>query len=79
VDRELVQQPIGASVMSFAFVVVALTFASFAPSVFKGEGPASRSFGPFTPAAESANGRLAMLGFSALLLVELLKGNTPLF
>ncbi len=79
VDRELVQQPIGAATMAFAFTVVALTFATFAPTVFKNEGPKDRKFGPFTPKAETWNGRLAMLGFSGLLLVELLKGNNPLF
>lgn len=73
------QHPIGASTMAFFAVVVAMTFASFAPAVFTGEGPASRKFGPFTPSAELLNGRLAMLGFSSLLLVELVKGNTPLF
>lgn len=65
--------------MAFAFTVVALTFATFAPTVFKNEGPKDRKFGPFTPKAETWNGRLAMLGFSGLLLVELLKGNNPLF
>lgn len=59
VDRELVEAPLagGAAVMGFGFVVIALTFATFAPKVFANEDPAARSFGPFTPAAESLNGR----------------------
>lgn len=44
-----------------------------------GEKPDSRSFGPFTPLLEAWTGRVAMLGFSGLLLVELLKGNNPVF
>lgn len=57
VDRDLVEKPLGASVLFFGFVVVATALASFAPQVYKGEGPASRSFGPFTPKAELSNGR----------------------
>ena len=44
-----------------------------------GELPDSRSFGPFTPFAERWTGRVAQLGFAGLLLVELVKGNTPVF
>ncbi len=44
-----------------------------------GEKPDSRSFGPFTPFLEAWTGRIAMLGFSGLLLVELIKGNNPVF
>ena len=44
-----------------------------------GELPDSRSFGPFTPFAERWTGRVAQLGFAGLLLVELIKGNTPVF
>ena len=79
VDQELVQQPIGAAVLAFAGVVVAITFASLCPAVYNSEGPASRSFGPFTPRAALLNGRMAMLGFVGVLLVELVRGNVPLF
>ena len=44
-----------------------------------GELPDSRSFGPFTPFVERWTGRVAQLGFAGLLLVELIKGNTPVF
>ncbi len=57
VDRELVEAPYGASIFFFAFTVVAIAIASFAPKVYKGEGPDDRSFGPFTPKAEQFNGR----------------------
>lgn len=57
VDRDLVEKPLGASVLFFGFVVVATALASFAPQVYKGEGPDARSFGPFTPKAELSNGR----------------------
>lgn len=79
VDRELVEAPVGASTFFFAFLVIALSFASFAPQVYKGLKPADRSVGPFNASAELLNGRLAMLGFASLLVVELLKGNTALF
>lgn len=33
------------------------------------------AFGPFTPDAEVANGRFAMIGFASLLVIELVKGS----
>ena len=57
VDRELVEKPLGLTTLFFGFVVVTTALASFAPQVYKGEGPSSRSFGPFTPTAELSNGR----------------------
>lgn len=65
--------------LGFGAVVALLTYASIAPQFQAGEKPDSRSVGPFTPFAEKWNGRLAMLGFSGLLLVEIIKGNSPLF
>lgn len=56
----------------------AVTFATFAPKVLANQGPSDRSFGPFTPSAELTNGRVAQVGFAALLLVELFK-QAPLF
>ena len=44
-----------------------------------GEKPDARTFGPFTPFRERWVGRVAQLGFAGLLLVELLKGNNPVF
>ena len=63
--------------MAFLFVVVALSYATFAPKVLsKGKPlePADRAFGPFTASAEMTNGRAAMLGFVALLAVEFVRG-----
>jgi hypothetical protein len=38
----------------------------------------SGSLGPFTPAAEMLNGRVAMIGFATLLIIEGIRG-VPLF
>ncbi|CAK0787211.1 hypothetical protein CVIRNUC_010427 [Coccomyxa viridis] len=65
--------------LGFGAVVTLLTYASIAPQFQAGEKPDSRSVGPFTPFAEKWNGRIAMLGFTGLLLVEILKGNSPVF
>lgn len=59
--------------------MVLISLATFAPLVFNSEKPGKRSFGPFTPGLEMLLGRAAMLGFSGLLVVEMLKGNTALF
>ena len=79
VDEALVDSPVGAATLFFGAVVVATTFATFAPMVYSNGKAEERSVGPFTPRAELANGRAAMMGFLALLVVEGLKGNTPLF
>lgn len=75
VDQKQVEAPHGFSTLAFFFVVVMLSFATFAPKVFKDESLTSRSVGPFTPAKELINGRAAMLGFVALLVAELVKGS----
>ena len=79
VSEALVDKPVGASPLFYGFVIVAITYASFAPLVFGQGQAAERSIGPFTPRAELTNGRAAMLGFAALLVVEAVKGNTALF
>ncbi len=79
VDGEIVEKALGASDLSFAFLVVVITLATFAPLVYKGEKPDARSFGPFSPQLETTVGRVAQLGFLGLVLVEVLKGNTPVF
>lgn len=58
-DLELVERPIGMSTLYFGFVVVMLAYASFAPRL-QGLEPKDRQFGPFSAAAELANGRAAM-------------------
>lgn len=53
-----------------AVVITALVFtaASFAPFI-KG-GDSNKASGPFTPAAELLNGRIAMLGLLTMLCIE---------
>ena len=79
VDGTLVEKPIGMSTLLYGFVIVFMSLATFAPIVNNNETVGSRSAGPFTPGLEKTVGRTAMLGFAGLLLVELLKGNTPVF
>lgn len=50
-----------------------IAVASFIP-MLKGADPTA-AFGPFTRAAEVANGRAAMIGIAGLLIVELTKGS----
>lgn len=63
VDQDLVEKSIGASPFFFAFAVIAITFATFAPSVFADQKPGDRAFGPFTASAEMFNGRAGGLDF----------------
>ena len=70
VDDEYVEKGHALSDIGFFAVVVITTMASLYPRLLAEEKPDARSFGPFTPAAEALNGRAAMLGFLALLVVE---------
>lgn len=79
VDGEIVEKALGASDLSFAFIVALITLGTFAPLVYKGEKPDARSFGPFSPKLETTVGRVAQIGFLGLVLVEMIKGNTPVF
>lgn len=79
VNYELVEPALLVSDLSYGFVVMLVTLATFAPLVMSGEKPGARSFGPFTKTTETLVGRAAMLGFAGLVLVELAKGNTALF
>lgn len=80
VNERYVESAIGISSVTFAGAVVLLTMATFAPMVLAGESLTSRSFGPFKPSVELSVGRLAMVGFSGLVLVEtILRGNTAIF
>lgn len=68
-------------------VLTAIAFiaASFIPMLGSSPGrPLGGStkrepFGPFTPAAETLNGRAAMIGFAALLALEAARGGTAFF
>ncbi|EIE20463.1 hypothetical protein COCSUDRAFT_18438 [Coccomyxa subellipsoidea C-169] len=80
VEGDLKEHALGLSSLGFGAIVALLTYASIAPQFQAGTlQPDSRSFGPFTPFLEAWTGRVAMLGFSGLLLVELIKGNNPVF
>ena len=59
--------------MPFERQILNSSLASSVGCVQGGDG-GDGGFGPFTPEAESANGRLAMLGFAAVLLMELASG-----
>jgi hypothetical protein len=63
--------------ISFIALVQLIAYASLVP-IINGESTDARSFGPFNAKAERWNGRLAMLGFAALLLDEFIR-QTPVF
>lgn len=80
VNEKYVEKATGLSGITFAGAVVLLTIATFAPMVLNNEGLSSRSFGPFKPSLEITLGRVAMLGFTGLVLVEtLVRNNTAIF
>lgn len=56
---------------------VLLTFVLFASAslIPMIQGTTREAFGPLTPKAEELNGRAAMIGFAALLIVEGVKGS----
>eukprot|EP00803_Ostreobium_quekettii_P005272 evm.model.scf_3647.2 EVM.evm.TU.scf_3647.2 scf_3647:5004-5492(-) len=53
--------------LSVGLLSALITIATLVPVV---QGVRYEGAGPFSPAAEKTNGRLAMLGFAALLLIE---------
>jgi hypothetical protein len=67
--RQLKDEPTGV-MLAFALVIAA----SFAP-LLQNVKPASETFGPFNAKAEMLNGRAAMLGFAALIVIEAVKGS----
>ena len=83
VDGEIVERAHGTSTLYFFAIVVIFTMASLAPKLMveddtKTLQPSDKEFGPFKASAELLNGRAAMLGFAALLGVELVK-QSPIF
>ncbi|KAL3691689.1 hypothetical protein R1sor_005340 [Riccia sorocarpa] len=70
-------QPGNPGLVYFIGAVQVVTYASLIP-IMKGESTDARSFGPFTARAERWNGRLAMIGFAALIISELIH-QTPVF
>lgn len=78
VDMDLVEKPLGVAALGFGAVVALVTMATLMPKLIDGAEVNSKSFGPFTPALESRVGRVAMMGFLGLLVVELAKGSSLL-
>lgn len=66
--RQIADEPTGI-VAVFGLIIAA----SFAP-LLNNAKPESESFGPFNAAAERLNGRAAMIGIAALLVIEWFKG-----
>ena len=62
--------PSTSGLLWFGAVVQLFTLASIIPFV-NGESTDARRWGPFNAKAERWNGRLAMIGFAALVLVEM--------
>nr|ACM50885.1 carotene biosynthesis-related protein [Ulva fasciata] len=79
IDGEVVEKAHGNSTLFFGAVVVIITMTTLTPK-FLGDNPSveDKEFGPFTATAETINGRLAMMGFFSLLVVEFFK-QSPIF
>ena len=69
VFKQFTEEPTGIIVAFGIFIA-----ASFVP-LLSGKGPAAETFGPFNAKAEMLNGRAAMLGFAALVVIEAVKGS----
>lgn len=70
VIRQWAEEPTGIICTGLLFIA-----ASLVPAFARSQ---QQSIGPFTPAAEMLNGRAAMIGFAALLAIEVVRG-APLF
>lgn len=65
--QQLAQEP---TLVFLTFVLISA--ASLIPLMSTGAG--DEKFGPFQPAAEKLNGRAAMIGFAAMLVIEAVRG-----
>lgn len=79
VDGQLIEKAHGTASLYFGALVVILTMASLAPKFFSNEYPKDRAYGPFQAGTELTLGRIAMIGFPALLVTEALMGYNALF
>lgn len=70
---EQVLNPTSSGLIFFVAVVQLFTYASLVP-IANGESSDARRWGPFNAKAERWNGRLAMIGFAALIIDELVRG-----
>jgi hypothetical protein len=75
--REQVFSPGATGLPFFLATVLLFSYASAIPFL-NGESTDARKWGPFHARAERWNGRLAMIGFAALLIDEALR-NSPVF
>ncbi|KAF5841908.1 carotene biosynthesis-related protein [Dunaliella salina] len=74
-NQELVEKALAGSDLGFGAVVALTTIGTLMPRLIAGEAPGDRSFGPFTPGLEKALGRVAMMGFAGLLILEDVMGH----
>jgi Chlorophyll A-B binding protein len=79
IDGDVVETAKGASWFGWGAVIVILTMASLAPRLFEDQQPEDREYGIWRASAETLNGRVAMLGFVALLATEAVTNSSPLF
>jgi Chlorophyll A-B binding protein len=79
IDGDVIETASGASWYGWGAVIVILTMASLAPRLFENEQPEDRQYGIWQANAELLNGRVAMLGFVALLITEVITNSSPLF
>jgi hypothetical protein len=70
---QVVDAPDGNAALAYFAAVLLITMASLFPKLMDDLNVDSKSFGPFTPGLESLLGRIAMLGFSGLIVVEAVK------
>ncbi|BFI30468.1 hypothetical protein MPTK2_3g12510 [Marchantia polymorpha subsp. ruderalis] len=69
---EQISNPATSGLIFFVGAVQIFTYASLIP-MMNGESTDARSWGPFNARAERWNGRLAMIGFAALIIDEMIR------
>ncbi|KAG6553408.1 hypothetical protein Mapa_005143 [Marchantia paleacea] len=69
---EQIYNPATSGLVFFVGAVQVFTYASMIP-IMNGESTDARSWGPFNARAERWNGRLAMIGFAALIIDEMIR------
>eukprot|EP00199_Chlamydomonas_sp_CCMP681_P003128 CAMPEP_0119115776 /NCGR_PEP_ID=MMETSP1180-20130426/51925_1 /TAXON_ID=3052 ORGANISM="Chlamydomonas cf sp, Strain CCMP681" /NCGR_SAMPLE_ID=MMETSP1180 /ASSEMBLY_ACC=CAM_ASM_000741 /LENGTH=179 /DNA_ID=CAMNT_0007104867 /DNA_START=88 /DNA_END=627 /DNA_ORIENTATION=+ len=77
-NQEIVEKAIGVSSLGFAMIATLVTVGTLAPRFLAQQSVDARSFGAFTPGLEKIVGRVAMMGFFGLVIVEAIKGSALL-